>query len=303
MQSLRNALARHLKEDKKPNRVIALVGAAAAIIVVASIGGIIATLVTRPANATVAKLDRPVMDQGAPFSAPNTPKTNTQQTDPNQGTNIGDVPPVQNPQTPPAGNNFPPINTPPLGRSGISLPPVTGNVGNPGEQPFKPPIPNEDVTTVPTQGGGSNKPNPDDPQPDGGNPTSTQNPPTPKEDPNKGIEIKLHKGQKPVGGSEPIQDNSTSLQVLMKAAQDQYLLGQYAKAANTYEKALQAGGDPGRINQRIGQCYERLGKTSEAIGAYQRAEAALQLAVTGGRTSAKATLDAVRSALRNLRGQ
>lgn len=305
VQSLRNALARHLKEDKKPNRVIALVGAAAAIIVVASIGGIIATLVTRPANATVAKLDRPVMDQGAPFSAPNTPKTNTQQTDPNQGTNIGDVPPVQNPQTPPAGNNFPPINTQPLGRPGTSLPPVGGSIGNPnrptGESPVNP-LPTG-VEIVPTQGGTQPKTNPDDPQPDGGNATSTRSPETPKEDPNKGIEIKLHKGQKPVGGSEPIEDNSTSLQVLMKAAQDQYLLGQYAKAANTYEKALQAGGDPGRINQRIGQCYERLGKTSEAIGAYQRAEAALQLAVTGGRTSAKATLDAVRSALRNLRGQ
>jgi tetratricopeptide (TPR) repeat protein len=88
----------------------------------------------------------------------------------------------------------------------------------------------------------------------------------------------------------------------MKAAQEQYLVGQFAKAASLYEQALRAGGDPGRVNQRIGQCYERLGKTSEAIAAYTRAEANLQSAVNSGRTSAKPTLEAVQRALRNLRG-
>lgn len=304
VQSLRNGLARQLQEDKKPSRGIALVGAAAAVIVVASIGGIIATLTTRPANATVAKLDQPVMDTGAPFAGAALPKT-TPKTAPSTddgGTNIGDVPPVTNPQTPQANNNFPPISTPPLGRAGNTLPDPRGTIGNAGgsgEQPFKPPV--GDIEVVPTQGGG--RTNPDDPQPDGGNQQST-NPPaaTPKEDPNKGIEIKLHKNQKAVGGTEPIEDSGNGLQALMKAAQDQYLLGQYAKAANTYEKALSAGGDPGRVNQRIGQCYERLGNSSAAIAAYQRAEAALQMAVTSGKSSAKPALDAVRSALKNLRG-
>jgi hypothetical protein len=277
--------------------------------VVASLGGIIATLTTRPAGATVAKLDQPVMDTGAPFAGAALPKTNpkTAPTTDNGGTNIGEVPPVTNPQVP-QGNttgNFPPISTPPLGRSGNTLPDPRGTIGNqgtdPGEQPFKPPV-GRDIEVVPSQGGGG-KTNPDDPQPDNGTNQGTQPPATtPKEDPNKGIEIKLHKNQKAVGGTEPVEDAGNGLQALMKAAQDQYLLGQYAKAANTYEKALAAGGDPGRVNQRIGQCYERLGNTSAAISAYQRAEAALQMAVTSGRTSAKPALDAVRSALKNLRG-
>jgi len=308
VQSLRNGLARQLQEDKKPSRGIALIGAAAAVIVVASIGGIVATLTTRPVGATVAKLDEPVMDTGAPFAGAGLPKTapKTAPTTDNGGTNIGDVPPVTNPQVPQSNTsgNFPPISTPPLGRPGNTLPDPRGTIGNsnssqdPGEQPFKPPV-GRDIEVVPSQGGG--KTNPDDPQPDGGNPTQ---PPatTPKEDPNKGIEIKLHKNQKAVGGTEPVEDAGNGLQALMKAAQDQYLLGQYAKAATTYEKALAAGGDPGRVNQRIGQCYERLGNSSAAISAYQRAEAALQMAVTSGRTSAKPALDAVRSALKNLRG-
>lgn len=298
VQSLRNALARHLKEDKKPNRTIALIGAAAAVIVVASIGGIIATLVARPADATVAKLDQPVMDTGAPFAAPPGTKTNatTTPTTGNPPAGQNDVPPIQSPVQNP-------ISVPPLGRPGTTLPPV-GDIGtrrDPGEAPVNP-LPGG-IEVVPSGGGTPPRTNPDDPQPEGGTTTSATTP-QPKEDPNKGIEITIHKGQqRPVGGSEPIQDNPTGgLAGLMKSAQEQYLLGQYAKAASTYEAALRAGGDAGRVNQRIGQCYERLGKTAEAIAAYSRAEAALDAAVKSGRTSAKATLDAVRSALRNLRG-
>jgi tetratricopeptide (TPR) repeat protein len=298
VQSLRNALSRHLKEDRKPNRTIALIGAAAAIIVVASIGGIIATLVARPADATVANLDRPIMGDGAPFAAPPSAKTNptNEATTTNPPVGQSDVQPIQSPGTSS-------ISVPPLGRAGTTLPPV-GSIGtrrDQGEAPINP-LPSG-IEVVPSGSGTAPRTNPDDPQPEGGT-TPTTPPVQPKEDPNKGIEITIHKGQqRPVGGSEPIQDNPTGgLAGLMKSAQEQYLLGQYAKAAATYEAALRAGGDAGRVNQRIGQCYERIGKTAEAIAAYTRAEAALQASVSAGRTSAKATLDAVRSALRNLRG-
>lgn len=291
VQSLRNALARHLKEDKKPNRTLALIGAAAAIVVVASIGGIVATLVTRPANATVAQSEStPVMDMGAPFAGPSTkvasndgspaPNPNVNQPPPNPGA----VPPVSDPR----------VTLPPFRPGGVpTLPDPMGDGGN------RPVVVNPgDIEIVPNR-----PPRGDDPQPD--NPP-TANPPAqepPKEDPNKGIQITVHKGQRAVGGTEPIREEGGSdLNALMKSAQEQYLVGQFAKAASLYEQALRAGGDSGRVNQRIGQCYERLGKTAEAIAAYSRAEASLQAAVNTGRSSAKPTLEAVQRALRNLRG-
>lgn len=293
VQSLRNTLSRVLKEDRRPNRSLALIGAAAAVLAVASIGGIVATLVTRPASAKVVQLDTPVMDTGAPFATNNLPKQTQTQPSPDIQ-NPGDVPPIQTPTGGPSGDiRIPPLTRPQLG--GVTLP----NVGDAGERPYVPPIP-PDVEVVPT--GGKGTPNPDDPRPD--NPPRENPPVTPKEDPTRGIEITLHRGQpRPVGGSEPIQDdNGSGLQSLMKVAQEQYLLAQYAKAATTYERALRAGGDAGRINQRIGQCYERLGKTQEAIAAYQRAESALQSAVSSGRPASQAPLDSVRKALQNLRG-
>lgn len=295
VQSMRNSLARHLKEDRKPNRAIALVGAAAAIVVVASIGGIVATLVTRPASATVVKNDSaPVMDMGAPFAtgATKLPTTETPPVaQPEQVTNPGGVPPVGQ-----AGGN-PAIRIPQLPGGGRgTLPDVNG--GNGGNVPF--PV-DPGTTIVPEQPRrGPDEPVPDVPVGDRNNPP--QDPP--KEDPNRGIEIKVSKGQqRNVGGTEPIrEDSGNNLQSLMTAAQEQYLVGQFAKAASLYEQALRAGGDPGRVNQRIGQCYERLGKASEAIAAYTRAEASLQSAVNAGRSSAKPTLEAVQRALRNLRG-
>lgn len=297
VQSLRNALSRHLKEDKKPNRLIALVGAAAAIIVVASIGGIVATLVARPASATVAQNETtPVMDMGAPFAtgATKLPTTDTTQTS-TQGTiapptGQGGVPPVNS-----VNNVNPPIRVPSFaGGGGQTLPDVNG-----GYVPLNP-----GTTIVPEQPPRTNEGDPDPEPPVAQN--NNSNPPQdpPKEDPNRGIEIKVTKGQRPIGGTEPIREDTggNSLQNLLSAAQEQYLVGQFAKAASLYEQALRAGGDQGRVNQRIGQCYERLGKTSEAIAAYTRAEANLQAAVNAGRTSAKPTLEAVQRALRNLRG-
>ncbi len=171
-----------------------------------------------------------------------------------------------------------------------------GGGTDPGTEPVKPPI--GDLKIEPTNGG--QRPSGDDPVPDG---TSTNERKAEPEDPMQGIEIKVHKNAA-VGnsGSQDAGASGGGLTTLMKAAREQFMLGKWASAASMYEKALRAGGDPGSVNQRLGQCYSKLGRTSEAMAAYSRAESALQSAVSGGRASAKPALEAVRQALQNLRG-
>ncbi len=306
VQQLRNTLTREVQETKKPNRALAFAGAAAAVILVGSIGGIVATFVARPASASVVQTEQPQNTEtaGAPFSSRelNVPKTK-EQAPPSGGTGpTTTVPPVTNDGGVPDGGSR--IRIPSGPGPGV-LPDASRQGGttqiggiDPGTQPFKPPVPEEGVTTVPT--GGVKPPTGDDPQPDQG-PGGTQK--VEPEDPMKGIEIKVHKSS-PIGnsGSQDASHTEGGLTTLLKAAREQFMLGKWASAASMYERALRAGGDPGSVNQRLGQCYSKMGKNSEAIAAYSRAESALQSAVNGGRSSSKSALEAVRQALQNLRG-
>ena len=299
VQQMRNALTRDAKETPRPNRAVALAGAAAAVILVASIGGIVATMVARPASAEVVKND-PVADvAGAPFS---NQQGGGQRVDPK--TNVvpeGEAPitnPVQDPN-----RGF-------VNRQGPSNPGVLPNVGNTtvgnttiggqdpgvddGNKPFDP----GGIKIEPTVPVGKPDPN----EPDGEGIRTGNNAEPPKEDPNQGIEINVHKPASNGGGGADANANEGGLTTLMKVAQDKFQLGKYGESAAAYEKALRMGGDPGRINQRLGQCYQHLNRTSDAIAAYSRAESALQSAVNGGRASAKAPLESVKQALQTLRG-
>lgn len=306
VQQLRKAISREALEVKQPNRSLALVGALAAIVLVGSIGGIVATLVARPASAAMNADPAPEPAAGAPFS--------------NKELNVPTKPNAAAPEAQPDANpgadvaagagdrvrNDQPRVVIPSGRGPAVLPDPSGRGGgseavgseDPGTQPVRPPI--NDIVVVPSGGGG--RPNPEDPQPEttrpGGGGAETE-----PEDPMKGIEIKVHKGT-PVGngGSEQVGNSEGGLTTLLKAAREQFMLGKWASAASMYERALRAGGDPGSVNQRLGQCYQRLGRNGDAIAAYSRAEAALQAQVNAGRSSAKPALDAVRQALQNLRG-
>lgn len=303
VQQLRNVIARGAKEEK-PNRAMALVGACAAVVVMASLGGIVATLITRPAAASTVADNSSVgaQNNGAPFSRqeqiPNQPVVNTK-----EQTDSVDTPPGPN-GVPPVGSVRPATNdtrhVPDYTntRPPITLPEANGETDE-GNKPVDP-----GLVIVPTKPPTAGPPDDNPPQPDQGpgiKPVETG--PAP-EDPNKGIEIKVTRGGSGnLGGSQPVGESSgESLTALLKYSQDQFLLGKFSNAASGYEKALRSGGDPGRISQRLGQCYEKLNKKSDAIQAYSRAESSLQAAVNGGKASAKPALESVRAALQVLRG-
>jgi tetratricopeptide (TPR) repeat protein len=165
-----------------------------------------------------------------------------------------------------------------------------------GNKPFNP----GDIVLRSNQDGGATKPDVNEPDQEGGaKPTQGG---VVAEDPNQGIEINVHKPASNGGGGADANANEGGLTTLMKVAQDKFQLGKYGESAAAYEKALRMGGDAGRINQRLGQCYQHLNRTSDAIAAYSRAESALQSALNGGRASAKAPLESVRQALQTLRG-
>lgn len=292
VQQLRNVIARGSKDAPKPNRAIALVGAFAAIVVVGSIGGIVATLVARPAQAASGE---PTQTNQTPFDTfskneLNVPKAETPKTQ--APTNTEEVPPAGGVRTSNDGG----LNRQPSGTAPNMLPlPGNNNTGggvveNDGNKPLG--VDLSKVEVVPN--GGGTKPDPNEPDVEANKGGTRSGDVTEPEDPNKGIEIKVHKGQEPSGGSTPISEGG--LTTLLKVAREQFMLGKYAQAASYYEKALAAGGDAGSVNQRLGQCYERLGRKGDAIEAYSRAETALR---SGG---SKAALEAVRQALQNLRG-
>ena len=72
-------------------------------------------------------------------------------------------------------------------------------------------------------------------------------------------------------GSEPAGPNAAEAETLIQVARQEFILQNFAKAADAYLKALQAGASPGSTNQRLAQCYEKLNRYEEAINAYERA--------------------------------
>lgn len=110
-------------------------------------------------------------------------------------------------------------------------------------------------------------------------------------------------GSSDAGGDDEAARQSS--ETLIRVARDAFVKGDYARAADAYEKALRQGASKGSTNQRLAQCYERLGRKSDAIAAYERAIAAYQAALSsssGDSSRVQAALDTCRQALKNLRG-
>lgn len=142
-----------------------------------------------------------------------------------------------------------------------------------------------------------------DPQPKAEAPATT--PPAQAEPPKQDegtIEISV---SKPRGGSADTAPAATELEALMRTAQQQMMIGRYQSAARSYERALQAGGDSARINQKLGMCYEKLGRANEAVSAYARAASAYQGEIDSGRGDSrrlKSGLESCKQAIRLLKG-
>lgn len=179
-------------------------------------------------------------------------------------------------------------------------PNIPGQLGNtsivPRDQQPAGPAPGTAPTAPPRGDAGSN--------PDPG----VVSPPTKPEKDDPGIiEIRPSAGQgTKVGGSQtiPDSDDRQSAETLIRVARDAVIKGEYARAADLYERALRAGASRGSTNQRLAQCYEKLGRRSEAIGAYERAIASYQSSLASGGDSDRlnAAIEACRQAIRVLRG-
>ena len=101
-------------------------------------------------------------------------------------------------------------------------------------------------------------------------------------------------------GSESVDDTAALADTLTRVARQQYILANYEKAADAYEKALAAGASPGSTNQRLAQCYEKLGRRADAIRRYELAISAYER-VTPLPQRAKLAIAACQQAIKILR--
>jgi len=110
-------------------------------------------------------------------------------------------------------------------------------------------------------------------------------------------------------GAAPNRTNSggdgNAVTALVRTANAQFEVGNFAQAAANYERALRSGADPGTVNQRLGQAYERQGRRADALAAYDRSVQALENAIAGGRGDSdrlRNVLESVKQARRALGG-
>lgn len=309
VQQLRNALTAQTLQAPAPNKGRAGLAAAAATLLVISIGVAGAIYAnqsstastpevaknlteTNPgatafnnAGATNLNFSNPAGTQQTPQNPQgNQPAAGTGGQQPTQG-GIRDLP--GRPQ-PSGGRTLPDVNggglegqIAPVQPSGLQINPQPSNPPQQNQNP-----PREEI----------------DPSVDGGNRGNTNA--QPRENPGM-IDIQVSRPNPTNGGSREADPQSgNGLEALMRTAREQYMLGKFADAARTYERALAAGGDSAMVNQRLGQCYKNLGRNSDAIQAFKRAQAAIESRMSrGGDTSRlQAQLEAVKQELKLLQG-
>jgi tetratricopeptide (TPR) repeat protein len=186
----------------------------------------------------------------------------------------------------------------------VKIPPYSGGQQLPdigaGSGDVKPIDPNDLRVEVPNGGNqGSNKPTPpvgkeDDPvvmRPPGGDPAPAND---------GSIEIKVYNGGTKASGSEA---NGAKAQSMI--AKEQFLMGNYRKAASLFEQAIRSGGDPISLNQKLGQSYEKMGQSGDAVQAYKRSIQAAESALSSGRGNPdqiRSAKESAEQALRNLGG-
>ncbi len=115
------------------------------------------------------------------------------------------------------------------------------------------------------------------------------------------VDVRPSKNGDPATGNTLVEDRAIRIDSLIRVAREQQVLGDYAKAADAYEKALELGASPASTNQRLAQCYVKLGKKAEAIKAYERAITAFEK-LDQNDVRVQTQLDACRAELKALRG-
>lgn len=305
---LRQMLAGRVMAEPPARSSRALIGAAAAVVLVVAVG--IAIGASSPPDSKVAMKDAKVESPTGDTASFGELKLDTAPGETKAPAPDSGEPPVRvNPpdgRTPtdnPATRTTPPrtpFRLPDF--NGTRLPMATGEIG--GERPVVPPAP-EGLTLKPQEGPGVGATAGSDTGPDpkidmkvGG----ADEPKKPAFDPGV-IEIKVSRPPVTPGGGQPIPD-SNGTEALLKAARQQFLLGRHSQAATTYEAALRSGADPATTNQRIAQCYANMGNNAQAAAAYRRAISSFEASLNGpgDKTKIQSALEACKRALKTLGG-
>ncbi len=296
---LRSKLSTQLQVYERPDRRVALAGAVAAVVLVLCIGVLAAnTAKGRTSSETVAvntvpnRVQQPLgPSETNPTSGSQVQQGGTQQlVQPgNQGANgggalqPGDVPPIRANTSP--DPERPTVRLPNL--AGPELPNVNGGVRPfdigtiKSEPPSNPPqkAQNDDPVVIPPGSGEEAKPENDG-----------------------SIEIKVYGGGNNAK-SAGAEANGAKAQSMI--AKEQFLMGNYRKAASLFEQAIRSGGDPISLNQKLGQSYEKMGQSGDAVQAYRRAVQAADAALGSGRGNPdqiRSAKESAEQALRNLGG-
>lgn len=297
LNQLRNAFAQRTAEPKV-DRKGAMMAAAAAILLVSSVGAITYRLVSNSKETTITStpgntsqgslVSNDTSGQVNPINPNNQIVNPAPSTPGNQLTEDGVKPLGGDDQTADQSNRsgaprtrdngwtVTPITPGPIGRggnngndSGPKLPPVEGSGG---------------TTTVPTPNTAPKTP-PDE--------TPAPQPPINRgaDDPGQ-IDIKITNA-KGANGSEAVR----------RTANEMLKGGDSENAASAYEKAAKSGSG-GKVHQRQAQALNASGKKAEAIAAYERAISAYESDIKSGKGNAEsnqAGLNSSRAALRALK--
>jgi tetratricopeptide (TPR) repeat protein len=318
VNDLRNLLVARSSIAPVPDRKMAIVGAVAAFVLVASIGVVIAKSGSRGSEKIAANIPASSVDspKGSRFESPaNPPGAQTPNAKPSDS-QPGTSPPQTNVQ-PNTANSSRDSSSPALatnrGGSDIPLPKLDARKELPdpaGYEPIKIGIRPDQLTksggSSTTQGSARppvTGPEKDDPEPSPSR--GNEPPPTPKEAPGiMEITVVSGKGAPNHQGGDPAT-KANGVEALLRTARSQYQLGNYSAAATSFERALRSGADPTSGNQRLAQCYEKLGRNSEAIAAYNRAISSLESDLGAGRGDKdrlNAALDSCKQAVKVLGG-
>jgi tetratricopeptide (TPR) repeat protein len=301
IQHLRQLLsARALQAAPPARRGPALAAAAAAVVLVGSLGATLALLNHQGAPPEPAT--RPPGQMGAqnqPTATPPVAPPANQAANPAAQPQEGPEPPVAREQPPPQARNDPRVPPPmrPIPGDVLPMPAIGGTVNLGGDRPL-PVSPPPAVTVTPER-------RPETPHTGDPDPVLERPPAEPERGPGR-IDIRpTGEAGKTIGGSVTLPDQAggNRAQALVQTARELFRLGDYAQAADAYERAVSAGATDGATLQRLAQTYERLGRNADAASAYERAIRAFE-AELSRRESARARsgLEACRQALRLLQG-
>lgn len=207
---------------------------------------------------------------------------------------------TQAPPVPPQANYYRPepaqqpttsqpvtVSPGPSSPTGALLPPIVPVLGGGGSANNE--TSSAGATTQPAETGSAVMPPP---------PSTDTRPPAPRSIIEVSVTPPGGSGSTPAG---PSQDQE-SLNYL-RIAQAQQQQGDYAKATQTYKKALPGARFPGRIYQAIALCHYRLGQLNEAAAAYEQAIQAYDAQARAGHdvNGAQAGIAACRAGLRTVR--